>query len=155
MSKANEFLESIESVLEVKPKFDVAMEVLRFIDARRNSKTGVAMEQMKRLKKELGKNYTEVLMKHGDPDKPGNFEKVRAAWENELLGGITKSSNKWTHNMIKERALEELRDSDGNHRAAFLSIMDLRDEANKNSTQYKFMNDVLTYVMKAWSIELD
>lgn len=40
--------------------------------------------QINVLKKRLGKDFKKVLLKHGDPDKPGNFEKVLKAWEDEV-----------------------------------------------------------------------
>ena len=57
--------------------------VLRFLNCRHNGNIVEAKKAKKWLKNKLGSDFEKTLMKHGDPDAPGNFEKVRAAWESE------------------------------------------------------------------------
>jgi hypothetical protein len=65
-------------------KYDKSL-VLRFINSRHAGDVKAAKESLKELKKALGDDFEKELLKHGDPDEPGKFDQVLAAWEKEAF----------------------------------------------------------------------
>jgi len=81
MSKIDKLLKLVEE--DNYEVFDIPMHVLRYLNSRKDGDIQDAKEQRKILKSHLGDDFEKVMMKHGDPDKSGNFEKVYSAWERE------------------------------------------------------------------------